>query len=162
VRKVRLVMVTAIVMAMALLVVSTVGAQEQGRIGGTVYLDENANGVRDAAEPGVEAVTITIGNETYQTSMTTAPDGRYSWRAAGGATWTVSVTAPEGYEAVDPVREIFMDFGSEIGDVDFGLVTEGTTLPVSGAPISPIAAAIGLVGLLVVGVVVTVIGLRRR
>jgi hypothetical protein len=162
VKKIRLLIVVTFVMAVALLAASATGAQDEGRIGGTVYLDENADGVRDTGEPGVEAVTIHIGNETYETSMTTAPDGRYSWRAAGGATWTVTVIPPEGYEAIDPVREVFMDIGGEVGDVDFGLVTEGTTLPTSGAPISPAIAAIGLVGLLVVGVALVVIGQRRR
>lgn len=162
VKKIRLLVVVTIVMALALLAASVAGAQDEGRIGGTVYLDENADGVRDTGEPGVEGVTIQIGNETYETSMTSAPDGRYSWRAAGGATWTVTVVPPEGYEAIEPVREVFMDIGGEEGNVDFGLVTAGTTLPESGAPIAPAVLVIGLAGLLVVGVVLVVVGQRQR
>lgn len=161
-KRIRLLIISLVVVLTALVAVGVAAAQDQGRIGGTVYLDENANDERDTGEPGVESVTVHFSNETYETSVVTAPDGRYSWSAAGGATWTVTVIPPEGYEAIQASRDVFMDIGGEEASVDFGLVTEGTTLPESGASIPPIFAAIGLIGLFVVGIIFVVIGRRQR
>ncbi|MCC6227380.1 MAG: hypothetical protein IT195_13380 [Microthrixaceae bacterium] len=59
-------------------------AAGDGPVTGTVYRDANANGHRDASEPGVGGVSVTA-TDTAGASIaaTSAPDGSYSLNVAG-------------------------------------------------------------------------------
>src|SRR5262249_6603547 len=65
-------------------------------IGGWVYLDQNGNGVRDANEPGIANVVITLtgtysGGPVYQALRTNA-DGSYTFGNLPPGTYTVTET----------------------------------------------------------------------
>ena len=67
-------------------------------VGGYVFLDENQNGQRDADEPGLSGITVTLQGAGTQP---TAADGSYTFSslapAAGGTTYSISAPAPVGY-----------------------------------------------------------------
>ncbi len=65
-------------------------------VGGYVFLDKNQNGQRDADEPGLSGVVITLGSNT----QTTTTDGSYVFSLAPGAypaVYNISAPAPAGY-----------------------------------------------------------------
>ncbi len=63
-------------------------------VGGYVFLDENQNGQRDADEPGLSGVTVSLGG----TGQQTAADGSYVFPGlADGGTYDISAGVPAGY-----------------------------------------------------------------
>jgi fimbrial isopeptide formation D2 family protein/uncharacterized repeat protein (TIGR01451 family) len=109
-----------------------------GSLAGTVYRDANANGVRDAGEPGIAGVTIALrgvdaaGRAVGRTAVTAA-DGSYRFDALLGGTYTVAEAQPAGYldgdESVgtrggvagdDRVAGIPLALGSTGAGYDFG------------------------------------------
>ena len=64
-------------------------------LSGTVFLDRNANGVRDVGEPGVAGVVVS----DQDTVVRTAADGGYRLRSGGGH-GVIFVSAPTGYRVV--------------------------------------------------------------
>lgn len=65
-------------------------------IAGTVYLDRNANGVRDKGEPGLARVVV---SDQASVSLT---DSAGSFSLAGGGYGLVFVSVPNGYRSVGP------------------------------------------------------------
>jgi SdrD B-like domain len=61
-------------------------------VGGYVFLDENQNGQRDADEPGLSGLVVTLGSNT----QTTLADGSYLFSLTPG-TYDISAPAPAGY-----------------------------------------------------------------
>ena len=54
-----------------------------GEVSGTVYLDHNANGIRDLSEEGIEGVEVVATDETgYATSVVSDANGGYSFSEA--------------------------------------------------------------------------------
>lgn len=71
--------------------------------GGAVYEDSNGNGIKDAGEPGVPGVTITLtgtsvvdGAITPKT-VTTGADGTYTFSNLTPGTYTITKTPPTGF-----------------------------------------------------------------
>ncbi len=78
-----------------------------GTITGTKFLDVNANGVRDAGEPGLPGVTITrtasINDPTgANLSAVTDADGNFSFAAVPFGTFTLTETVPTGFVQTAP------------------------------------------------------------
>lgn len=81
------------------------GEQAGSTISGYVYADTNKNGVKDAGESGIAAVTVTltgvdVNGATVNLSTTTAADGSYSFSklaASGPAGYTITETQPGAY-----------------------------------------------------------------
>jgi hypothetical protein len=80
--------------------VKLAGAQQQGcpLISGFVYYDVNANGIKDAAEPGISGNTVELRapNGTVVATTTTGASGSYSFQHdpdPGAATRTITRTA---------------------------------------------------------------------
>lgn len=71
------------------------GGQGGQDIAGSVFIDLNANAVRDAGEPGLAGVAVS----NQDTVVVTAPDGSYRMRSGGGH-GLVFVSVPSGYRAV--------------------------------------------------------------
>jgi hypothetical protein len=64
-------------------------------LSGTVFLDRNGNGARDAGEPGVAGVVVSDQDTVVRTSA----DGGYRLRAGGGH-GLIFVSAPTGYRVL--------------------------------------------------------------
>jgi large repetitive protein len=66
---------------------------------GVVYKDMNGDSVRDAGDPGIAGVTLTLkdGSNTTVATTTTAVDGSYSFAGLPAGNYTVVETQPVGY-----------------------------------------------------------------
>jgi uncharacterized repeat protein (TIGR01451 family) len=70
-------------------------------ISGTVFEDQNHNGLRDAGEPIIFGVTITLSGTTGLTT-TTDTNGAYSFNNLSPGAYTVTETDPSGYVSSTP------------------------------------------------------------
>jgi serine-aspartate repeat-containing protein C/D/E len=78
-----------------------------GTITGTKFLDVNANGVRDAGEPGLPGVTITRAASindpiAANLSVVTDADGNFTFAAVPFGTFTLTETVPAGFSQTAP------------------------------------------------------------
>lgn len=80
-------------------------------VSGVVFVDTNANGVRDSGERGVANVAVS----NQDAVVTTDASGAY--RVARGITGVVFVSVPDGYRATSP----FWRPANSAGPVDFGV-----------------------------------------
>lgn len=74
-------------------------------LGGTVYADNNGNGVSDGGDTPLLGVTATLlnGTNTPITSMVTNASGQYSFTGlTPGVPYSVSFTTPPSYSATTP------------------------------------------------------------
>ncbi len=74
-------------------------------LGGTVYADNNGNGVSDGGDTPIAGVTATLLNGTNTPIATTATDasGQYSFTGlTPGVPYSVSFTTPSGFSATTP------------------------------------------------------------
>lgn len=69
-------------------------------IGDLVWLDENQNGIQDAAEPGISGVTVNLynGAGTQVSSTTTNANGRYLFDNLNPGDYFVEFVPPAGYQ----------------------------------------------------------------
>jgi hypothetical protein len=93
-------------------------------VSGTVYSDDNHNGVRDAGEPGVAgAIVLATDSRGIPTAGIAGPDGSYSICGLVEAKYRITVSVPAGYAQTSPdgdrqiARYVFVRSGSY--DVDF-------------------------------------------
>jgi len=152
-------------------------AQDTGVIRGTVYVDMNANLVRDPGEPAYVGAEIIVANGQTGWSILTAGDGAFRLDVPAG-TWQVALMVPEGFApANDATREVTispeatldanMEFAllsmtvapSPDGQAPTPTATAPPVLPQTGAPLAPTAAiALGLAGLLAAGLLLAGFG----
>ncbi len=144
-------------------------AQSEGQIGGIVYIDKNANGIREEGEEGLGDVEVTFDSGGWSTTLNTANNGAFSL-AANPATWAVSVKAPAGYSAPKTSVQVSIENpGDAVTNVEFALVPveesatgdAGEVLPAGGAPISGTVVIGGLFGVLLIGIALVVVGQTR-
>jgi len=78
---------------------------QPGSVSGTVVLDVNGNGVRDAGEnTGISGVTVTLQtNGVTVATTTTGSDGSYSFPGVLPGSYTIVETVPGGYLGTSPV-----------------------------------------------------------
>jgi hypothetical protein len=158
-----------IVIAALAALVAPAAAQSEGQIGGIVYIDKNANGIREEGEEGLGDVEVTFESGGFTTTLNTANNGAFSLDA-NPATWTVSVAAPAGYTAPKKSVEVSIENpGDAVTNIEFALVAveevvldeNGEVLPAGGAPISGTAVIGGLVGVMLIGIALVVAGQTR-
>jgi SdrD B-like domain len=84
----------------ALLTMTVVGVSAQ-TITGTVFLDVNANGIKDATEVGIGGATITAYNATGMAfgPYTATSSGSYATAALAAGTYRLEFAPPTGYFA---------------------------------------------------------------
>ena len=105
-------------------------------LGGAVFRDDNANGVRDAGEVGIAGVPVTLtgtddlGVAVARTS-TTAADGSYHFTLLRPASYTVSTPAP-GYPYLDGPETVGTVNGVVTGSAAVANVISGIALPAGG------------------------------
>ncbi len=73
---------------------------QQATVGDRVWEDANGNGVQDAGEQGIDGVQVALKDSSGKvvSTVTTHDGGQYSFTVDPG-TYSVSVTAPNGYVA---------------------------------------------------------------
>jgi hypothetical protein len=138
-------------------------AQSEGQIGGIVYNDKNANGVREQGEEGIQDVEVTFESAGWNTTINSASNGAFSI-SLNPATWTVSVKPPAGYKAPKSSQQVSIaKAGDAVTNVEFGLVAlkAGEVLPAGGAPISGTLIIGGLAGVLLLGLGLVAYGQYR-
>ncbi|HVR41417.1 MAG TPA: C25 family cysteine peptidase [Thermoanaerobaculia bacterium] len=118
--------------------------------GDLVWVDVDADGVRDAGEIGLGGATLTlykdangngvlnIGTDTLIGTTTSASDGSYLFsgvtpNAAGTDTFFVTTSTPATYTASTPVSVRFLNVapGSSYLSADFGFLPGGTTFTIT-------------------------------
>jgi len=170
-----------LVIALMLVITGTAAAFAQssgGAILGTVYNDQNADGVCvGTGEPGLPGMVVEFVNQeaAIQTALQTNENGSYGYTAAGFGTWNVTVKPAQGWRSTaQTTRQIALTSTQPVAaGVDFCITQDASTstpaappatvvpggsggavtLPESGAPIAPallIAAVVGI-GLLALG-----------
>ena len=102
-------------------------------ISGTVFQDDNGNGIQDAGEVGIEGVTVTLtgtddfGNDVELTVLTDA-NGNYSFENLNPGTYTVTQTQPAGFDdGADSGAA-----GSTVGNDQISNITVGAGEAVTG------------------------------
>lgn len=103
-------------------------------IAGSVYVDSNNNGVRDAGEPGIGGVVITLtgtdsAGSAVNRTTTTAADGTYSLLdlpASDSAGYRIAETQPAGYG--DGQDRVGTGGGTLGNDTISNIVLTGTTV----------------------------------
>jgi hypothetical protein len=169
-------------LAALLLTAGSALAQDGGVIQGTVYVDMNANLVRDAGEPAYVGAEIIVANGQTGWQLLTGGDGVFRVDVPNG-NWQVALMVPQGFApANDATREVAISPESGLSaTLDFALLSMATggagqdgqaptatppptatvpaVLPQTGAPVAPAAAmSLGLVGLLMAGLVLWGLG----
>ena len=78
------------------------GFYGSGRIGDFVWHDQNANGIQESGEPGIEGATVELMRDTtvVATALTNS-NGFYTFEVAPG-TYTLRFTKPSAYSSVSP------------------------------------------------------------
>lgn len=99
-------------------------------ITGVVWEDRNANGARDANEPGLAGRTVFLDTvepngvlDASEPNTLTAANGSYSFASLAAGTYTVIAAAPAGWIATAPqsaARTVTLDAGAVADNVDFG------------------------------------------
>jgi protocatechuate 3,4-dioxygenase beta subunit len=105
------------------------GYQPLGTIGNLVWLDLDENGEFDSeTEPGLSGVTVTVSGTGGTFTTVTDENGGYYFDSLPPGTYTVSVTPPDGVEAVydfdgvgtPNLTTVTLAAGGANLDVDFG------------------------------------------
>lgn len=101
-----------------------------GSIGGTIFHDQNGNGVRDAGEPALPGVYVTLssGDGTWSHDFYSGDDGTYTPAGLGSGDYSVHLQVPKCYRPTRPVAYtgIWIDGspGTVIRGLDFGLAED--------------------------------------
>jgi protocatechuate 3,4-dioxygenase beta subunit len=95
------------------------GILEPEIVEGVVYADDNDNGVRDAGEPGIGGVTVTLSGDADLTTQT-LPDGRFIFSSLAPGDYEIAETQPLGY--LDGTNETNGSVGTVNGDTITGIV----------------------------------------
>ena len=87
-------------------------AETLSSLSGSVYNDFNGNGVRDAGEPGIANVTVTltgtdVNGNTISRTVTSDANGNYIFNDLPAGSYTVIETQPTGYaDGIDSVGSV--------------------------------------------------------
>jgi hypothetical protein len=108
-----------------------------GTVSGLKFNDLNGNGVRDAGEPGLSGVTITLSlTGTTPRTVVTGSDGTFSFSAVPFGSYTISETVPAGFQQTAPgapgTLTALVDFGHQaVAGLAFG--NQALTATISGS-----------------------------
>ncbi len=107
-----------------------------GTISGVKFLDANGNGARDAGEPGMSGVTITLAEGGLSRNAVTGTDGSFSFAGVPFGTYTLAETVPSGFQQTVPpapgTLTATLDFGHQsVSGLAFG--NRPLTASISGA-----------------------------
>jgi hypothetical protein len=101
-------------------------AQQPASLSGTVFWDQNFNGVQDAGEPGIAGAIITLYDSNGNVVATTQTDayGNYSFTGLAAGTYTVIETPPGSFqpELATPGTVGGNTDGSALGNTQIGQI----------------------------------------
>jgi uncharacterized protein (DUF2141 family) len=107
------------------------GDQAVGVITGLVFNDANGNGQREAAEPGLAGVTISVAGGPGTASVQTVSDGSFSAGGLPPGRYTVTESVPAGFSSTTPREQVVnlssggaatASFGNQAAGVIAGVV----------------------------------------
>jgi len=108
-------------------------------VSGTVFLDDDANGVEDAGEIGIETVTLDLLDSAGNVIASTTTDtlGNYTFEDLPNGDYQVVVSDQNnrltGYDLTSALDAIDVTVaGANVEDVDFGYVNDQATGSISG------------------------------
>ncbi len=99
------------------------GNQQQGTVNGTVYNDLNGDGTQQAAEPGIQGVTVQLVNSTTNAviaTTTTNANGYYSFGLVNPGPYVVKETTPSGFAPTTPTTAPVSVPAGGAASADFG------------------------------------------
>jgi hypothetical protein len=146
----------SIVMTILLLTALAGGvvAQEDdiGAISGFVYQDVNADGVCTAdQDPGQQGINMQFVNRDTNVTLNqgTNQEGGYNVTGLQAGTWQITVNPGTGWRVLSQQTQqvVITTENPTFSEINFCIVRVSTTLPESGAPLSPgllLAAGLGL------------------
>ena len=102
--------------------IRNVDNRESARVFGTVYFDADGDGKRDAGEPGIPKIKVTL--KGANSKSTTDQFGRYNIPCKPG-TYSVEETDPTGYTSTTPNSVSAVLVPGQKKQVDFGDKTSG-------------------------------------
>jgi type II secretory pathway pseudopilin PulG len=97
--------------------IRNVDIRESSRVYGVVYLDADGNGQRDAGEPGIPQVKLTI--ESTGRKTTTDGYGYYNIPVSGGS-YSLVESDPAGFTSTTPNKVAFTVAPGEKHSINFG------------------------------------------
>ncbi len=169
-RKIFLCLLALLVLALVAPIAVANAQGSNGSIRGTVYNDLNEDGFCvGTGEPGQPGVPVEFVNQAggFTIPLMTGQDGSFGVVAIALGTWQVTVKPPSGWRvtSLQTINVTLTDTQPVAGGVDFCIAegtgtdggtsggTGGTTLPESGAAVSPSLLIAGVIGamMLVVG-----------
>ena len=101
----------------------------QGEVTGVKFLDENANGIRDAGEPGIEGVSVYIDRndngmlDSGEISTTTDADGWFLLQVEPGNHTVRAAVSADRVPTLPLASDnytVTVEIGRETGEIDFG------------------------------------------
>ncbi|GEM_PF-4642628 len=117
-----------------------------GTVNGTVYLDKNRNGIKDADEEGIKGVKVTaVDSSDNKYSAQTGTDGAYQIDGLPGGAVTVSVENPGSPEVTSGLPRRFTAVTPSTGTVCGSDVTPNTAGTAADKAIDDLKAAGGTV-----------------
>lgn len=89
------------------------------RISGTVYVDANRNGIKDAGESVYQGANINLSDGEATTSNAS---GAYTFSPTSAATYTITLTPPSGYDVTTASpTSVTVTSGSPNATMNFGI-----------------------------------------
>src|SRR5262245_16496188 len=111
---------------------------------GSVWNDLLADGLRQAGEPGLAAVTVTLDRGLTHAQTLTTGAGDYSFKNLAAGTYTLGLVLPAGAALTFPgggttTRSVEVDSDGEVHGIDFGVAVAPTTIPNESVTSDPAA-----------------------
>ena len=99
-------------------------------IGDFVWVDENADGIQNSGEPGIEGVTVSLYNssDVLITSTTTDANGAYLFSSIGAGTYYIIFDVDSNAAGLTTYLGTSQNIGSPITDSDPNPATGATSL----------------------------------
>jgi 5-hydroxyisourate hydrolase-like protein (transthyretin family) len=106
-----------------------------GSLGGIVWKDLNDNGIRDAGEPGIKGVEVSIGNlnESTFATDTTDEEGRYFFARLRSEWYQLRIhrkSIPDSL-MLSSKKNIATDGGNDLNDSDFDAISFKTDVSIN-------------------------------
>lgn len=105
-----------------------VGGVMTGKAQGTFWYDTNANGIKDANEPGFAGASLVVTDSAGNSRETKSlEDGSYGFTLLGEGSYTLTVFLPEGMMFAPGKETVITSDTKATGQLHFSVVTGQTT-----------------------------------
>jgi uncharacterized repeat protein (TIGR01451 family) len=108
-------------------------------LSGSVYLDSNRNGIRDAGERGIAGIAVSLSGSASRNTVTDA-QGNFSFIGLAAGTYSVTEAQPAGYvdgvDASGSAGGVINAPKNRIGSISLPLASNGVTYLFGEQPVS--------------------------